>query len=149
LIAAKDILERAIGSTTVRLERLHYEFGGRLEERGDDLQVHLGDGVIRFGAGPDGERIEIADTPWQDPFAPPLSPENAEFVRTHGALRLVDVSSLPGYRDWVGKRVAKATLLYSDRDVPMGVLLEADDGLAMKIVVDCDELDVHFGAQPS
>ena len=134
----RALIERHIADVVVRVERVRFVFGGQGADRdndGGELQLWFAAGIVVFRAAGDGEHLEVLDEPWSDPFAPPLSSENEEFVRTHGAWQLVDVSTEPGYRGWVGKQLASFTLEATKATLALG-----DDEVS--IAVDVDELFV-------
>jgi hypothetical protein len=134
----RALIDRHLGDVVRRVERLRFSDG----EEGE-LQLRFATSVLRFRGAGDGERLEVSDEPWRDPFAPPLSPENEEFVKTHGVWRLVDVSVEPGYREWVGTRLAKVVLAATK------ATLTSDAGEVMTIAVEFDELVVsHIAALP-
>jgi hypothetical protein len=134
----RALVERRVGDVVTRVERLRFSDG----EEGE-LQLRIVGGTLRFRVAGDGERLEVSDEPWSDPFAPPLSSENEEFVKRHGVWRLVDVSSERGYRGWIGKRLAKVALAATK------ATLTSDAGDAMTVAVEFDELLVsHIAALP-
>jgi hypothetical protein len=139
----RALLGRYVGCVVERIERLNYEFGGRLLNGPDDfgdLQLRFADGVVHFLGAGDGEHLLVSNEEWVDDFAPPLSEVNAEFVAKHGKWRLIDVSNERGYRDWIGKRLASVSI------GPTSATILNEAGDTMTIKVDCDELDVFHGA---
>jgi hypothetical protein len=138
----RALVERHVGVGVTRVERLRYaDDGGPTPADGadeGDLQLGFADGsVLHFRVAGDGEQLEIGEEAYRDLFAPPLSPENEAFVKRSGAWRLVDVSGEPGYRDWIGKALARASITRSS------ATLTTSDGATMQVVVDRDELEVR------
>jgi hypothetical protein len=134
-----------VGGEISRLERLRYEVGGVRGPDGGDVQLWFGDGVVRLGVASEGETLRIGDTPWRDPFAEPLSSENAEYVASHGKWTLVDVSDEEPFRELIGKCVTAVMPLTNRFGRFIGVQLVAGDS-SLNVYVHADELHVSWGA---
>jgi hypothetical protein len=92
-----------------RIRRILYENAGSFHSDKGPIELTLMDhGSLLLQPASDGETLAIREGAWADPFSPPLSPENAEFVRTHGKWTAVDVSTKDPFRSLVG---AKAELV--------------------------------------
>ena len=49
--------------------------------------------MLLLGVDGDGERLRISPGAWRDPFGPPLSQENAEYIQRSGRHVRVDAAS--------------------------------------------------------
>lgn len=137
------VISRRYGQRVSRIERTFYEFDGELEEDDGQVQFLFDSSVLRFGGSGDGELITVSEEAWQDPFEGQMTPENAEFVRSHGRWRLVDVSQRPKYRSVIGKPLLRALPLVNRFGGTTGVQLVAGE-VTMTIFVDGDEIHVSW-----
>ncbi len=80
---------------------------------------------------------------WADPFAEPLSHENAEFVRKAGKWTAFDLGAEPPYQELIGRVVTKVALYRSASDKVIGIQL-AIDGYIVRADVEGDELTVDL-----
>jgi hypothetical protein len=96
----RTLVDGLAGRTIVGIRRIFYVYAG---------EVNDGYGaVVVFEVGPAAQELGASEAPFDDPFAPPLSRENAEFVRTHGKWTAFDVAAVEPYARLVGGRVAEA-----------------------------------------
>lgn len=101
------LLRAAVGATVVRVRRGHYVApGGAVAREEGFIELWLDDGRCYWMGVSAGAWLAIAVEPWVDAFLPPLSPENAEWVREHGKWTAFDVS---GDNEYAG--VAGATVV--------------------------------------
>lgn len=104
-------LTRYLDDTVARIGRLRYEPGfDRVPDPPDGaLEITFSSGaVLLCDIGPDGETVTPAAEAWTDPFAEPLSPVNAEYVRTHGKWVWHDVSGDDPFADLIGRPLVDA-----------------------------------------
>jgi len=82
------------GRVIERVRRILY-VGPDGEIDNDEGPVELGfsDGSVCLLRGSNGWRILSESRQWSDPFAPPLSPENEQFVSSAGKWTAFDVSA--------------------------------------------------------
>lgn len=98
--------------------------------------------VLLDGAG-DGETLRIKAGPWEDPFAEPLSDENARYVTEFGKWSKFNYSDKEPYRQIVGKVITSLEIIQDDRGSEVGLLMRADDA-AIWFVVEFDECRVYW-----
>ena len=131
-----------IGMQLTRVERLQYVYKGEADPPGDDVHLWFGERVVRLRVGGNGQRLEVSNDAWVDPFAGDLDPVNAAYVATHGKFSLCDVSAEPGYASVIG-----GTLLGVERtilsDELRGIALRFE-AVTMRADADGDELDVSW-----
>src|SRR6266545_507381 len=97
-----------VGDAISRVCRLRYQVGDEVVPTldGGAVELTFSSGATLYGeSGPDGDSLRVKDTPWVDPFAGPLSPENEEYVRTSGKWVRHDVSGEPPFDDLIGRKV--------------------------------------------
>ena len=146
LASVLELVSSYIGHRISKVERVLYEFEGRLEEDDGEVQIHCNDMVLRLRCSPAGELVEVVQTPWQDPFEGPLTRENIEFIRSHGRWHLVDVSERLNYRNVVGKPLTNVLPLTNRFGRMIGVQLQVN-GTVMNVFVHADELHVSWGSE--
>lgn len=131
-----------IGARVMSVHRVLFEGEG---EDGE-VQIHFENGVARFRCAANGEQIEVSAEEWKDPFGQVLSPENAEFAKTHGRWQLVNLSEAPAFGALVGERL-RGILPFANRfGTPMGFQLQFGDAF-LNVFVWADELRVTWGAE--
>jgi len=139
------ILDERVGDTLFRIERVLYSADGVVEEEDGEVQLRFRTGgIVRLGRFEDGETLSIATSAWTDPFAGALSPENEEFVRTHGKWGLFDVSSDGAFATVIGKPLRAVKWVRSDRSKIVGVQLDFA-ATVFNVYVDADEVNVSWG----
>jgi hypothetical protein len=112
-----------LGKPVTRVQRALYQFDATIEPDDGDLQLHFESGVLRFRCAGFGDALELHSTPWQDPFAGELSPENSEYITTHGKWVLVDLSAAADYRTLIGRPLDRATPSVDARQLVTAVQL--------------------------
>lgn len=70
-----------------------------------DLELALDDRLVRFTHAPNCSALCVTDTPWDDDFAPPLSPENEAYVAECGKWTRYDAADWPRYADLIGEPI--------------------------------------------
>ena len=109
MIRPEDLGATFRGRPVSRVRRILYEHAGSFLSNKGPIELTLIDhGSFLLQPASDGETLAVLEGAWADPFSPPLSPENAEFLRTHGKWTAVDVSTIDPYASLVG---AKAELM--------------------------------------
>lgn len=140
-------LERVLGKQLIGASRIVYEHDGAVEtSRGDLELVFSGGDVVLFEVGGDGERLRIQEEAWQDPFAPPLSAENEEFVRKSGKYVRLDARAV-GPALPVGESLVRYRAIRNHFGSVAGVRLEFD-GSAVRFLVEGDESYVMTSEDP-
>jgi hypothetical protein len=133
-----SVLERIVGRQLVSASRIVYEFDGVVDVSCGDLELSFEGGeIVSLQCAADGERLTLAPVAWQDPFAPPLSPENEAFVQESGKYIRVDTNTAPPQLP-VGCRLSRYVLIRNRFGTPAGVQLEFA-GSAVRFLVECDE----------
>jgi hypothetical protein len=135
-----------IGDTVSRVSRLRYQLGDDIVSGANEgaVEIGFGDGTtLHCDAGPDGETIRAEDTPWVDPFAEPLSPENEEYVRTSGKWIKQDVSDEEPFADLIGRRVVDVAPITGTTGKQYGLVLNVS-GYLLALYVNADELRVRL-----
>ncbi len=132
-------LAAMVGATIARIERIHYVYQGETNTDTGDLQLTMHDGRVYWlrGAG-NGETLQVRQARWEDPFAPPLSPENAEFVRLSGKHTLFHVSEQERLKPLIGQVIHAALPVRDEHGVLRGAHLLVN-GQTLTFVIDCDD----------
>ena len=135
-----------IGDTVSRVSRLRYQVGDDIVSGANEgaVEITLGHGTTLYcESGPDGETIRIQDTPWVDPFAGPLSPENEEYVRTSGKWTKQDVSDEKPFAELIGRRVVDVAPMTGTTGKQYGLVLNVS-GYLLALYANADELRVRL-----
>lgn len=90
-------------------------------------------------AGSDGETLRVLDGPWQDPFAPPLSAENIEFLEISGRWAAFDLTRQAPWEALLKSTIGAQSLKSGPESKLIGATLWAGP-VVVDIQVDCDEL---------
>jgi hypothetical protein len=132
-----------VGVTIDRIRRLFYVYRDEIDRHAGGLEIGFGDGSVRFyDAGPNGERLAVADHLWIDPFEGHMDEVNREYVAQSGKWTAFDVSDEPPYDAIVGARVDAIEPMPGRDGYPIGVTLQAG-GFEVKATVGADELIVE------
>jgi len=135
-----------VGDTVSRVSRLRYQVGDDIVSGANEgaVEITFGNGGTLFcESGPDGDTIRTQDTPWVDPFAGPLSPENEEYVRTSGKWTRYDVSGEKPFADLIGRRVADIAPVTGTTGKRYGLVLNVS-GYLLALYANADELRVRL-----
>lgn len=132
-----------VGKRITSINRVLYCYQGEIEPGDGPLELVLDGQPILFDAGPDGESLRVRSKSWSDPFGEPLSPENREYVETHGKWQRVNCAHSNNYSDLLGHRVTDARLLANQFGRVAGVRLSAS-GHDLWFVVHGDESHVYW-----
>lgn len=134
-----------VGDTLARVARLRYELGrGQATDRSPDdaLELTFASGRVLFcDTGPDGDTVRLSAQTWTDPFAEPLSPVNAEYVRTHGKWIRRDTSGEDPFADLVGNTLSDVAPMIGMTGRLYGLLLYFA-GYPLAVYSPADELSV-------
>lgn len=138
------ILARMIGRRVVAIEQAFYVFRGAIDQAHCLLQMRLDNGVtVHFWTRADGETVRIVATPWDDPFAEPLSAENRAFVEQSGKWTLFDTSTTPEMAPLRGQRIRQVFLVYDQRGAKRGVQVETGAAVLTYLVSGDEGFIVH------
>jgi hypothetical protein len=135
-----------VGDTVSRVSRLRYRVGDQVVSAANEGSVELtfSSGATLFcESGPDGETLRTQDTPWVDPFAGPMSPENEEYVRTSGKWSRYDVSAEQPFADLLGRQVTDIATVTGTSGKRYGLVLNVS-GHLLALYVNADELHVQL-----
>lgn len=127
-------LQHLRGKSVSRLRRLYYVYQGMVDTREGALELRFHDGSFLLLDTHSDWTLHVKHEQWSDPFPPPLSAENAAFVRTHGKWTGFDLSDMMPACLYIGRRVSAYHEILSDKSgVPecMEIILEFDE-LAVK-----------------
>jgi hypothetical protein len=123
--------------TVNRIRRIRYLAGGQVTTENGPIELTLADGhAVWLDAGPDGEALAVEAGAWPDPFAPPLSPENEEFVARSGKWTAFDVSGDPPYERLVGSRVTAVAPVRTDGKVTGSRIVTTAGSLYIEVAGD-------------
>lgn len=89
------------------------------------------------------ESLVLLEEAWTDPFAPPLSPENEQFVAKYGKHELFDVTSEAREKGLFGE-IIDVSLTFEFPDTPTAARLTTERAV-LDVEVGADILIVHFG----
>lgn len=86
-------LGQLVGKKLTRVRRAFYVHQGEVERSFGDVELQFdSDEIVLLDSGANGYSVDVAYHEWRDPFAGELTPENQEFVATHGKWSIFDVS---------------------------------------------------------
>jgi hypothetical protein len=111
--------------TVVRIRRLQYVFRGEVKvESGGPIELTLDNSeVVLLTVGHAGEAIDVRSEAWSDPFAPPLSKDNEDFVARSGKWTAFDVSDEVGFIAIVGTAARQVMEVRNPEGVVLGLEL--------------------------
>lgn len=132
------------GDAVARISRLRHEIGGEVTSDPADGAVEIvfaAGGVLFCDIGADGDSITTQDFAWADPFAPPLSPENDDYVRTSGKWVRHDVSAEEPFASLIGRKLFDVAPMAGSTGKLYGLLLDIS-GDKLAIYANGDEVHV-------
>lgn len=136
----------AVGRTVVGIRRVLFEFNGHLDRDRGPIELSFGGGAVLFmDAASDGESLSLSTEPWADPFAGPLSAENAEFVRRSGKWSAIDVGGEPAIARLLGEQVIHVTPISNVDHRPVGAVLRIGR-YDLRVEVVADDLYVELSS---
>lgn len=138
-----SFLDGLVGRRLTYVARVLYEYRGEIGADDGAIEVGTDRGVVLLEGDRDGESLRIRAEAWEDPFKEPLSEENRRYVDEHGRWRRVDVSKQQDYRDLIGERITRASLLTNEHGRIGGVRLSISTR-DIWFVVEGDECHVRW-----
>jgi hypothetical protein len=142
--AAPDlaVLAEFVGAAIATIERQFYVYGGDINRQKGPVEFTFRNGrTLRLDVGGDGESLKILTRPWIDPFPPPLSAENAEFVASSGKWTRFDVSATQPYVGLIGSPVTEFVPIVASGGNLVGVVVATSTG-SVNVECDADEVRV-------
>lgn len=138
-----EVLDAVVGSEAKSVQRVRYVFRGKVDSENGPIQFRFDSNEVRcFDAGPDGEALAVATSPWADPFNEPLSEENRRFIDSSGKWAEFDVSTEAPYSASIGRQlVAHAPIRTADGKL-VGLVLDFGGGSITLETHGADELFV-------
>jgi len=142
-------MDQIIGKTVSRIFRVLYVFQGVVEQDDGPLELRFQDGsVALFDIATRADcTVQVTNSAWSDPFAPPLSDENLEFIRTHGKWTVFDISDTTPASFVIGHQVSAFREVMSDcrgEQIYKGVVIEFGE-LAVEVNSwGTDEIEVKW-----
>lgn len=101
-----DTLRPLEDTTLTQVRRIFYVFKGEVDRHEGEVELTFSSGQVVLGqAGPEGYSMRLGYEPWVDPFEGHMTPENQEYVATHGKAEAFDVSDEAPFNDRIGKKV--------------------------------------------
>jgi hypothetical protein len=142
-------MDHLIGKTVSRVRRVLYVFQGVIEEDEGPLELGFQDGSVAlfdFGACC---RVQVTNEEWSDAFAPPLSDENVEYIRTHGKWTVFDISDTAPASLVIGRQVSAFREVMSDVVIGgellyKGVVIEFGELVVEVNSWDTDEIEMKW-----
>ncbi|WP_437525285.1 hypothetical protein WME79_37950 [Sorangium sp. So ce726] len=126
--------------------RILFEHGGKFESGDGPLELYLDDGtVVLFDGSADGESLRVQDSPWVDPFEPPISDENRLYIEQSGKWSRVEQSMVPMFASLLGEVICSVTVLKNEFGRDAGIQISIGETNLWFVVVG-DECYVHWGA---
>jgi len=137
---ASDLLSVLIGRIVVAVRRVFYVHRGEVTYSAGPIEYtfHGGDSLWLDAAG-NGYALAAFSGPWQDPFAGPLSPENATFVEQCGKWTAFDVSADESFAPLIGHEITHVELMRDEVGILIGVEI-ATNTVVVRAEVGRDEL---------
>lgn len=146
-VRAASVLSALVGATIVRVCRVLFsedlETGVNLD---GPLELWLDRGTVLLDVAEDAHTLEVVEQPWREQFVDPLTPEQADFVSTHGKWMRVDVSAQPEYARLVNQPIASADLLEGEAGIVGAVV--STTGTSIWFVAAFDECHVYWERPP-
>ena len=145
LASIERTLRPVLGKRIRGIFRVWYDFQGELDKSDGPIELDFSDDSVLVITGQsDGESLKVSNARWRDPFEPPISRENEDYISQYGRWRRVSVSDEEPYKEFVGRSVAAIDLLENQFGRLAGAGIIAAGG-SMYIVVEGDEDHVYFG----
>jgi hypothetical protein len=142
VIRAEDFAATLRSRQVSRVRRVLYEVAGSFRSDGGPLELTLdAHDSFLLQPAPNGEELAIRAGPWTDPFAPPLSPENKEYVSTHGKWTAIDVSAEAPYKKLLGVTAELVHTVVNPAGTTVGIEVIFRSAL-LRVDVEGDELVV-------
>jgi hypothetical protein len=134
------LLDNLVGRSVGKIRRVYYVHGDEIDRHAGALELTLDDGtVLLFDSASDGEALRVHSGSWDDPFKPPLSAEDQEYIRQHGRYSLFDVGDEPRYLPLVGATITHVLPMTASNQKIVGVRLATSHG-DLPLLVGADEL---------
>ena len=139
---ALERIVRCVGLAVTGVARILYVVDGECSVGCGALELEFrGGSVLNLDVAHDGERLRVRSKRWVDPFAPPLSAENAEYVAASGKWTRVDVSAWDTYRTVLGETLMDVYPVLAQSTTLAGVVLTFG-AAAVRVEVEGDEVYV-------
>ena len=119
--------ESFVGRTARSFSRVLYEYKGSFDNNDGDLIIDFDGTKLWLTSGPPYDSLIVKSGTWTDPFKEPVSPENSEFIATHGkwTLRVCD-ADLP-FRECVGRKFVSVSNLMSMHGCLAGLRMQFEE----------------------
>lgn len=136
--AISRLLDDAIGQRIIRFNRIFYEYQGKIDQSSGELEIVFERFTILFGCFSDGQTLAVSEGRWIDSFQEPLSPENRNYVQTHGKWTRFDVSQEPAFSPLIQTELETYRLLENVFGILAGIELCFEGG-SVFFAAYCDE----------
>ena len=119
--------ESFVGRTARSFSRVLYEYKGNVDNSDGDLIIDFDGTKLWLTSEPPYDSLVVKSGTWTDSFKESVSPENAEFIATHGkwTLRVCD-ADLP-FRECVGRKLVSVSNLMSRHGCLAGLRLQFEE----------------------
>lgn len=108
------------------------------------LELSFDDGSVLFlDSAADGQSLRCRSEKWRDPFAPPLSTVNKEYIACSGKWTGIDVSDMVPYNSVVDQVVHEVWPVWKGSLTIAGVILTTST-LAIVAISEADEMFVSL-----
>lgn len=136
------------GTAVSSIRRVFYDSGGSVNREEGPIEINFEDGrTLLFEGGGDGQTLVVGDRQWVDPFAPPLSAENLQWVEEVGKWTAYEVDPSDPACRFIGSSI-DAFYPIESFGVIAGVVLESKCG-ELRILVESDEITVSVNTLES
>lgn len=140
-------LQRLPGNRISKIFRIFYVHKEAIDLSDGDLELVFENGAVARLWGNDArhDTLVVEETPWEDPFKPPLSTENSEYVRRSGKWTRIDTSAEQPYSSFIGADILTVDpVLESDGNgAIVGCHIATSRGV-IEALVELDQLHVKL-----
>src|SRR5262245_35376588 len=103
---AWPIVCASVGQKISAIEEVRNVLRGVIDPELEGLQLTFSSGQILFlYLGTAGQNLRAENSPWKNPFAGKLSPDNLEYLEKYGDWTLIDFSDEALFRELIGRTI--------------------------------------------
>lgn len=134
-----DDLHWLVGDNLTGLRRIFYVLNEDVDRSSGGVELRFASGRFLFcDSAPDGDSISVTTDRWADPFEGKMTPENIEYIASHGKLTAIDVSNEAPFDRLIGHQLIDASKIISVTGKMTGLIINVC-GKLIAIYVNSDE----------
>lgn len=117
----------------------------------DDAELEIfceNNRLLRLSTASDGERVALHRKPWIDPFMPPISKENQDYIQEYGKWVLFDIDDFPEFSVMIGEKISGIDTIINKFGVLSGLAIACGEK-TICFCTYCDEGRIFWGKNNS